>query len=53
MNGMLTWGKNRYFITFIDDCTRYTYIYLMKHKHEAFDMFKIYKNKVENHLKKN
>lgn len=52
LNGMLTRGGNRYFITFIDDYSRYTYVYLIKHKHEAFDMFKTYKNEVENHLSK-
>jgi len=31
-------GKN-YFVTFIDDFSRYTQVYLIKHKDEAFDMF--------------
>ena len=26
-NGMLTKGGNRYFITFIDDCSRFTYVF--------------------------
>lgn len=43
-------GKN-YFITFIDDCTRYRYEYL-RSKDEAFDMFKQYKTEVENQLNK-
>ncbi|GKA55680.1 retrotransposon protein, putative, ty1-copia subclass [Tanacetum coccineum] len=30
-----------YFITFIDDFNRYAYIYLMKHKHEVFETFKL------------
>ena len=29
------WGGNRYFITFIDDYSKYTYVYLMKHKDQA------------------
>ena len=29
-----------YFITFIDDYSRYRYVYLMKHKSESFKMFK-------------
>jgi len=41
MNGTLTRGGKRYFITFINDCSRYTYVYLMKTKDEAFDIFKI------------
>ena len=38
-----------YFITFIDDYSRYRYIYLMRHKSEAFDKFKEFKAEVENH----
>jgi transposase InsO family protein len=48
LNGILTWGGKRYFITFIDDFSRYTYVYLMKNKDESFDMFKKYKTEVEN-----
>jgi transposase InsO family protein len=42
----------RYFITFIDDYSRYGYIYLMKNKSEAFGKFKEFKNEVENQLDK-
>jgi hypothetical protein len=45
-----TRGGKKYFITFIDDCTRYCYVYLLKSKDEAIDMFKHYKNEVENQL---
>ncbi|GJY48086.1 zinc finger, CCHC-type containing protein [Tanacetum coccineum] len=48
LNGQLTKGGNRYFITFIDDCSRYTYVYLLKSKDQAFETFKIYKAEVEN-----
>lgn len=48
LNGQLTRGGNRYFITFIDDCFRYTYVYLLKYKDQAFETFKIYKAEVEN-----
>nr|GEX64288.1 retrotransposon protein, putative, Ty1-copia subclass [Tanacetum cinerariifolium]GEX64302.1 retrotransposon protein, putative, Ty1-copia subclass [Tanacetum cinerariifolium] len=41
-----------YFITFTDDYSRYGYIYLLKHKHEVFEMFKVFKNEVENQLGK-
>ena len=44
---MLTRGGNRYFITFIDDCPRYTYVYLLKHKDEAFHAFKFIKRKLK------
>ncbi|GJR58703.1 zinc finger, CCHC-type containing protein [Tanacetum coccineum] len=48
LNGQLTRGGNRYFITFIDDCFRYTYVYLLKSKDQAFETFKIYKAEVKN-----
>ena len=32
-------GGHKYFITFIDDYSRYGYIYLMRHKYESFDKF--------------
>ena len=51
-NGFLTRGGNKYFITFIDDYSRYVYVYLMKTKDESFHMFKCYKNLVENQLGK-
>nr|GEX94610.1 hypothetical protein [Tanacetum cinerariifolium] len=41
-----------YFIIFTDDYSRYGYVYLLKHKHEVFEMFKVFKNKVENQLRK-
>lgn len=47
-NGVLTRGGKRYFITFIDDCSRYTYVYQFANKDEAFDCFKHYKSEVEN-----
>ncbi|GJW37831.1 retrotransposon protein, putative, ty1-copia subclass [Tanacetum coccineum] len=41
-----------YFITFTDDYSRYGYVYLLKHKHEVFKTFKVFKNEVENQLGK-
>ncbi|GJT00159.1 retrotransposon protein, putative, ty1-copia subclass [Tanacetum coccineum] len=41
-----------YFITFTDDYIHYGYIYLLKHKHEVFETFKVFKNEVENKLGK-
>ena len=52
MNGMLTKGGKRYFMTLIDDCTRFCYIYLLKSKDEALHYFKIYKAEVENQLER-
>ena len=48
----MTRNGERYFITFTDDYSRYGYVYLLKHKSEAFEMFKIFKNEVENQLSK-
>ncbi|KAJ9558098.1 hypothetical protein OSB04_012712 [Centaurea solstitialis] len=44
-------GAN-YFITFTDDFSRYGYVYLLKHKHEAFETFKVFQSEVENQLGK-
>ncbi|KAK2966046.1 hypothetical protein RJ640_001980 [Escallonia rubra] len=32
----------KYFLLFIDDCTRYTWIYFMRHKSEVFSHFKTF-----------
>ena len=45
-------GGFQYFITFTDDFSRYGNVYLMKHKSESFEMFKIFKNEVQNQLGK-
>ncbi|KAL0455815.1 UNVERIFIED_CONTAM: Retrovirus-related Pol polyprotein from transposon TNT 1-94 [Sesamum latifolium] len=37
----------RYFITFIDDYSRYMCIYFLEHKSEALDDFKVFKAEVE------
>ncbi|GKE96260.1 retrotransposon protein, putative, ty1-copia subclass [Tanacetum coccineum] len=41
-----------YFITFTDDLSHYGYVYLMKHKHEVFETFKVFHNEVKNQLGK-
>ena len=43
MNGVLTKGGKRYFMTLIDDSTRYCYVYLLKSKDEALIFFKTIK----------
>jgi hypothetical protein len=45
-------GGFSYFITFIDDYSRYGYIYLMKYKSESFEKFKEYQIEVENQLER-
>ncbi|GJX06714.1 retrotransposon protein, putative, ty1-copia subclass [Tanacetum coccineum] len=37
-----------YFVTFTDDFSRYGYVYLLKHKHEVFETFKVFQKEVEN-----
>ena len=39
-------------MTFIDDYTRFCYVYLLKTKDEALHYFKVYKAEVENQLEK-
>ena len=41
-NGITTKDNKRYFITFIDDCSRYCYVYLLRSKDEALEKFQIY-----------
>ncbi|GJY62363.1 RNA-directed DNA polymerase, eukaryota, reverse transcriptase zinc-binding domain protein [Tanacetum coccineum] len=41
-----------YFITFMNDYSRYGYVYLLKHKYKVFETFKVFKNEVENQLGK-
>ena len=46
-------GGYSYFITFIDDLSRFGYVYLMKYKFEVFDKFKAYQSMIEKQTKKN
>ncbi|GJZ90555.1 retrotransposon protein, putative, ty1-copia subclass [Tanacetum coccineum] len=41
-----------YFLTFTNDFSRYGYVYLLKHKHEVFETFKVFQKEVENQLGK-
>nr|GEU86808.1 retrotransposon protein, putative, Ty1-copia subclass [Tanacetum cinerariifolium] len=41
-----------YFLTFTDDFSRYGYVFLLKHKHEVFETFKVFKAEVELQLGK-
>lgn len=41
-------GKAKYFVTFIDDFSRYVKVYFMKSRSEVFDIFCEYKALVEN-----
>ena len=41
-------GGSRYYVTFIDDATRKTWIYYIQNKSNVFDTFKKWKDLVEN-----
>lgn len=43
---------NKYFITFIDDFSRYCHIYLLSEKSQSLEAFRIYKTEVEKQLEK-
>ena len=46
--GKLTHGGNWYFIIFVDDFSKYAYVYLLKNKSDAFEKFKEFLREVEN-----
>ena len=39
---------HKYFITFIDEYSRYMYVYLLHNKYEALNAFKVFEVEVEN-----
>ena len=41
-------GGGQYFLTFIDDKTRYTWVYILKNKSEVFEKFLEWRAEVEN-----
>ena len=45
-------GKSVYYVSFIDDFSRNTWIYFLKKKSEVFDRFKEFKALVENQTEK-
>ena len=45
-------GGYEYVITFMDDYSRYGYVYLMKRKSETFEIFNEFRAEVENQLGK-
>jgi hypothetical protein len=52
INGVLIDGGQRYYMTMIDDASRYCYVYLLKTKDNALNCFKIYKAEIEYQLEK-
>nr|CAN73802.1 hypothetical protein VITISV_001401 [Vitis vinifera] len=47
-----SWNGQQYFITFIDDYSRYGYLYLIHEKFQSLDVFKNFKAEVEDQLSK-
>lgn len=48
----MTRGGKRYYVTFIDDYSRYTKLYLLRNKDDTHNAFLSYKSEVENQLNK-
>ena len=48
----ISWNGQQYFITFIDDFSRYGYLYLIHEKSQSLEVFKSFKVEVENQLNK-
>ena len=44
----VSWNGQQYFITFIDDFSRYGYLYLIHEKSQSLEVFKSFKVEVEN-----
>ena len=49
---IVSWNGQQYFIMFIDDFSRYGYLYLIHEKSQSLDVFKSFKVEVENQLNK-
>nr|GEX99094.1 zinc finger, CCHC-type [Tanacetum cinerariifolium] len=47
LKATLSLGNKKYFVTFIDDASRFCYVYLLHTKDEALDKFKVFKTKVK------
>ena len=45
-------GGYEYYVTFIDDYSKYGYVYQMHHKNETFEKFKEYRVEVEKQIGK-
>ena len=49
---IVSWNGQQYFITFIDDFSRYGYLYLIHEKSQSPEVFKSFKIEVKNQLNK-
>ena len=41
-------SQDKYALTFINDVSKYCWVYFLKHKYEVFDLFKVFRALVEN-----
>ena len=48
----VSWNGQQYFITFIDDFSRYGYLYLIHEKSQSLEVLKSFKVEVQNQLNK-
>ena len=46
------WNVQQYFVSFLDDHSRYAYLFLIHEKSQVLDMFKSFKIEVDNQLNK-
>ena len=44
----MSMSQTKYALTFIDEFSRYCWVYFLKHKSEVFGLFKVFKALVEN-----
>ena len=45
-----SFGRNKYYFSFIDDYSKFTWIYLLKYKSEVFSVFQEFQKLVERHF---
>ena len=48
LKSTMSCGMKTYYVTFVDDCSKFTKVYLLSGKAEAIDKFLIHKAEVEN-----
>ena len=46
-------GRCKYFLLFVDDFSRMTWVYFLKQNSEAFEKFKTFRQLIENEVKDN
>ena len=42
LSSLPTYNGMRWFVTFVDDCTRMTWLYLLKHKNDVCNVFQVF-----------